>query len=146
MTTTTVDDQILAMLDVTPFHLYVDGESPTANAVFEGNPQADEEAKIIAVPLPYLVYVTTPGYDRDARQCGDVGGRVLEFQVSAIGDTQWQAKWALDKARELLSRKRLGRSLIQRSPDNLRVRKDDDYTRPGGEPLFYGVDRYSVAI
>lgn len=146
MTTTLIDDEILALLAVSPFHLYDAGAVATPNAIFEGYPQADETEKIIAVPLPYLVYVTTPGFDNDLRQCGDVAGRVLEFQIAAIGEAQWQAKWALDHARAVLSRRRLGRALIRRSPDNLYVRRESEFTRPDGGPLFHGVDRYAVAI
>lgn len=146
MTTTIVDDEILTLLAVSPFHLYDPSVTATVNAIFDGYPEADETEKVISIPLPYLVYVTTPGYDNDPRQCGDVGGRVLEFQVTAVGRSQRQAKWALDHAREALSRKRLGRALIVRSEDNLYVRRDDEFTRPDGGPLFLGVDRYAVAI
>jgi hypothetical protein len=113
--------------------------------VHDGYVKADETAKVISVALPYVVFYSSPGYDNDLRFFG-AGGRVLEFQVTAVGATREQAKWALDKARVALSRQRLGDAVIRRSDDNAYVRRDDDYTRPGGGPLFYGVDRYGVAV
>jgi hypothetical protein len=129
------DDDVLALLEAVP----------NLN-VHDGYVDVDETAMVISVPLPYVVFYSTPGYDRDDRQDGRVNGRVVEFQVTGVGGTREQAKWALDKARGALSRQRLGDALIRRSDDNQYVRRDDDYTRPGGEPLFYGVDRYGVAV
>lgn len=140
------DDDLLAMLAVAPLHLFVKGESPSPNTVFDGYVDADETAKVISVPLPYVVFYSTPGYDNDERQSGEVAGRVVQFQITGVGMDRNQAKWVLEKARDALSRKRLNDNLIIRDPENLHVRRDDTYTRPGGEPLFYGVDRYAVAI
>ena len=112
--------------------------------VHDGYINADETTKVISVSLPYVVFYSTPGYDNDLRFFG-AGGRVVEFQVTGVGATREQAKWALDKARDALNRQRLNGSVIRRSDDNAMVRRDDDYTRPGGGPLFYGVDRYGVA-
>ncbi len=114
--------------------------------VHDGYVDVDETQKVISVPLPYVVFWSTPGYDNDARQDGRVAGRVVDFQITGVGGTREQAKWVLDKARGALSRKRLNGSLIIRDDDNQFVRRDDDYTRPGGGPLFYGVDKYAVAV
>ena len=141
------DSDLLAMLDASPSLVFVPRGTPgVPNAVYDGYVDADETAKVIAVPLPYVVFYSTPGYDNDARQSGQVAGRVVEFQITGIGGTREQAKWVLDKARTALSRKRLNGNLIKRDDANLPVRRDDDYTQPGGAPLFYGVDRYSVAV
>ena len=128
------DSDLLALLEAVP----------NLN-VHDGYVDADETEKVISVPLPYVVFYSTPGYDNNERQCGGVGGRVVEFQITGVGGTREQAKWALDQARTALSRKRLNGSLIRRFDDNQFVRRDDDYTRPSGDPLFYGVDRYGVA-
>lgn len=114
--------------------------------VHDGYVDVDETQKVISVPLPYVVFWSTPGYDNDARQDGRVAGRVVDFQITGVGGTREQAKWVLDQARGALSRKRLNGSLIIRDDDNQFVRRDDDYTRPGGGPLFYGVDKYAVAV
>lgn len=137
------------MLDASPTLVYIDeqtGGPGVKNAVYWGYLDVDEAAKVINVPLPYLVLNSSPGYDRDERYSGSVNGRVLEFQLTGVGESERQAKWILDQARTMLSRKRLAGALIKRSDDNLNVRRDDDYTRPGGDPIFYGVDRYAVAV
>lgn len=129
------DDDLIAMLRAAP-HL----------TVYDGDVDVDEEEKDILVPLPYIVYVSTPGYDRDERLGGQVGGRVLEFDLMGVGEDRNQTKDVLNRAREAVSRKYLNGNLIFRNDDNFRVRREDTYTRPGNEPIFYGVDRYSVAI
>lgn len=141
------DSDILAMLDASPV-LVVVGEGKTGgiNSVYQGFPAVDTTAKVITLPLPYAVFITSPGYDRDERHSGDVGGRVLEFQLTGVGQSEKQAKFVLDEARKVLNRKRLNGSLIKRAPDNQLARRDDDYTRVGGQPIFYAVDRYSVAV
>lgn len=129
------DDDLLALLNA------------IANLdAYDGFVEADETEKVISVPLPYVVFYSTPGYDNDERLCGGVGGRVLEFSVTGVGVDRWQAKWALDQARSVLNRRRLNGNLIRRSEDNESVRREDTYTRPGGDPLFYGIDKYAVAV
>lgn len=128
------DDDLLTMLRAVP----------NLN-VYDGFVDADETEKVIDVPLPYVVFYSSPGSDRDGRLCGGVGGRVLQFSVTGVGGDRQQAKWALDKARAALSRQRLNTALIRRSDDNQPVRREDVYTRPEGLPLFYGIDQYGVA-
>lgn len=114
--------------------------------VYDGFVNTDASVKVISVPLPYVVFYSSPGFDINERQNGGVGGRAVEFQITGVGGTREQAKWALDKARTALSRVRLDGALIRRSDDNQPVRRDDEFTRTGGGPLFYGVDRYTVAV
>lgn len=114
--------------------------------VYDGYVNADDTLKVIAVPLPYVVFYSTPGYDNNKRMCGGVSGRVLEFTVTGVGGTVEQTKWALDKARTVLSRQRLNGNLIIRDDSNDPVRREDTYSQPGGLPLFYGIDRYGVAV
>lgn len=145
----TAEDDLLAMLDASSVLVYIDEESGdrgVPNAVYWGYVDVDEVAKVINVPLPYIVFNSSPGYDGTGRFCGQVGGRVLEFQLKGVGESEKQVGWVLSEARKMLSRKRLDGSLIKRSDDNLEWRRDDDYTRPGGDPIFYGVDRYGVAV
>ena len=143
------DTDLLAMLDASSVLVYIDeeaGDPGVPNAVYWGHIDVDEAEKVINVPLPYLVFNTSPGYDNNERYCGDVGGRVLEFDLKGVGVSERQAKWILDEGRKMLNRKRLNGSLIKRSDDNLNVRRDDDFTSSGGGPVFYGVDRYAVAV
>jgi len=143
----TADVDVLAKLDASPTLVVVaEGKTGGMNSVYRGFPAVDTTVKVITLALPYLVYVTSPGYDRDERFSGSVSGRVLDFQLTGVGQSETQAKWILDQARTVLNRKRLNGSLIKRSDDNQFVRRDDDYTRSGGLPIFFGVDRYSVAV
>lgn len=143
----TADSDLLAMLEASPtLTVVVEGGTGGANSVYQGYPAVDTTTKVINLPLPYLVYVTSPGYDRDERFSGSVRGRVLDFQLTGVGQTATQAKWVLEEARKVLNRKRLNGSLIKRTPGNLPARADDDYTRTGGLPIFSGVDKYKVAI
>lgn len=131
----TTDDDILELLTDAGLNVY------------DGFIQVDTEDKVITAALPYVVFYSSPGYDNDERFSYAVGGRVIEFQVTGVGVTREQAKWVLDKARAVLNRQRLASGeMIRRFDDNAPVRRDDDYTRPGGKPLFYGVDKYGVAV
>jgi hypothetical protein len=141
------DADILALLDASStLTVVAEGKTGGINSVYQGFPAVDTTAKVVTLALPYLVFITSPGYDRDERYSGDVNGRVLDFQLTGVGQSMAQAKFVLDEARKVLNRKRLDGSLIKRSPDNALVRRDDDYTRSGGLPIFFGVDRYSVAV
>lgn len=135
MAIVTVDDELLTLLRAVP----------NLN-VYDGYVEADETAKVISVPLPYVAYFASTGYDNDERFCGNAGGRVVEFSLTGVGSTREQAMWALNKARTALSRKRIDGRLIRHDGSNVSVRRDDDYTRPGGGPLFYGIDGYTVAV
>lgn len=142
------DTDILGLLDASDVLFvfdYASGDTGVAGSVYDGVVEVDETEKVVAVPLPYIVFWSSPGYDNNGRFDGNVGDRVNEFQIKGVGEDRTQAKWVLDQARAVLSRKRLNGNLIKRSDDNLPVRREDDYTRPGGAPLFYGVDKYSVA-
>lgn len=114
--------------------------------VYDGYVDADEAQHVISVPLPYVVFFSSPGYDNNKRLAGGVNGRVLEFTITGVGGTREQAKWAMDKARGALSRKRLNGNLIIRDDNNDPVRREDDFSQPGGLPLFYGIDKYGVAV
>lgn len=141
------DNDLLAMLDASPSLVFVPrGQPGVPNAVYDGYVDADESAKVISIPLAYLVFYSSTDRDNDSRQSGQVAGRVVTFQLTGVGETRDQAKWILGKARDVLSRKRLNGNLIIRDDDGQMVRRSDDYTRPGGLPLFFGVDRYSVAV
>lgn len=114
--------------------------------VWDGGPDVDETEKVIGVDLPYVAFWSSTGTPRSRRKGGRAAGRVLEFSITGVGVDRRQAKWALDRAREALEGRRLGKNLITHTDDSQDVRRDDDFTRVGGEPLFYGVDKYAVAI
>lgn len=147
------DEAILALLDASPVLFLFDtaeGGVGEAGSVYDGSVEVDKAAKVISVPLPYIAYFSSLGYDHDERLGGRVGGRVKQFQLTGVGQTREQAGWVLERGREALSRKR---PMVNSQPaglillrDSMQVRRDDEYTRPGGKPLFYGVEQYEVAI
>jgi hypothetical protein len=143
------DRALLQMLDESDTLVYVDAEKGgpnVVNAVYWGYLDVNETDKIIDVPLPYLVYNSSPGYDRDPRFSGSVTGSVLEFTLKGVGEDESQAKWVLAEGRKMLNRRRVEGALIKRTLDNQQVRRDDDYTRPGGDPLFSVLEKYTVPI
>lgn len=141
-----VEAAILALLDSSPSLTVVPrGGKAVPRAVYDGQVEVDEAEKVILVPLPYLVFWGSPGYDRDERLSGQVAGRVKEFRLTGVGETREQAQWILDRARDALSRKRIDGRLIRHDESNAEIRRADDYTSPGGAPLFYGSDGYAVA-
>lgn len=128
----TVDEQLLALLESMTF------------IVYDGYVEVDETDKVITAPLPHAVFYSSTGEDTSRRLSGHVGGRIIDFQIMSIGSTREQAKWAADKSRDTLDRTPLNGSRIIHQVGQV-IRRDDDYTRPGGGPLFYGVDQYAVA-
>ena len=143
----TADSDVLAKLDASPALVVVaEGKTGDINSVYRSRPAVDTAAKTIIVPLPYLVYSGSMGYDRDERYSGSVGGKVQPFRLTGVGQSEDQVKWILGKAEEVLNRRRLNGSLIKRTLDDQPIRPDDDYTRPGGEPIYYAVQSYNVAV
>lgn len=118
--------------------------------VHDGKVDVDEVKKIVMADLPYAVVYTGLGRDIDERQGGRPGGRAVPVRVGFVGGTQLQALATGERVRTALSRKQVtvnGRkSGLIHLIDSDTVRPDDAYTRPGGEPLFYGADVYEVGI
>jgi len=133
----TFDDALLALLRT----------DPVLN-VHDGYVDTDESQKVISVPLPYAVFFSGLGDDIDERLGGRVGGSAIPFQTTYVGGTREQARWAGQKARDAISRKRVtvgGReSGLIRLDASQKIVREDTYTRPGGGPLFYGVDQWEV--
>ncbi|MDR6117271.1 hypothetical protein QE370_000455 [Aeromicrobium sp. SORGH_AS981] len=112
--------------------------------VHDGQVDVDETNKVILVELPYVVFWSTSSRDRVVGFSGGARGRVEQFQLTGVGETREQAKAVLEKARAVLNRRRIAGGLCKRDDDNPSVRRDDIYTRPGGGPVFYGADRYTL--
>lgn len=109
---------------------------------------SDGDAKTISAPLPYLFFTSRPGEVFARRATGLSRDRGTEFQVTAVGETREQAVLAGDKAEALLDGKSIvadGRThIISRTDEAPPISRDDEWTRPGGRPLFLDVRRYSV--
>lgn len=132
-----VDTAVLALLRAVPNLNVWDGDVG----------DADEQEKTISAPLPYVVLYSTPGRPTNGR-LGARRGRAAEFQVTFVGKTREQAKWAAEKVDAALDNAHItiagrGRQ-IRRSDDISYVRRDDVWTRPDGGPLFTGPLRYVV--
>ena len=110
----------------------------------------DRDAKIVTAALPYLAYFSSLGDDSNRRVNGANGRRSVFFQVTYVGETREQAKWAGERQRAALADRTItipGRKAWRIVlGESQRIRRDDDAARPDGSPLFYGVDLYSVAI
>lgn len=113
---------------------------------------SDENEHTISAPLPYVVlYSMSPVPEGESRSLvGSAGADELEWQISGVGSTREQAKWALAKARAALADKRLTalpqKPVVRQTDDRFMVRRDDTWTRPGGGPLFFGADRYAACL
>lgn len=136
-----VDDAVLTIL-----RSIADDEAPLG--VYDSDVTgANLETKVISVPLPYVVFYSTPGYGINPRMSGR-RGRAVEFTVNAVGISRDQAKWAGQRAEDGLDGRRIELvqpRLIRRTDDNAYVRRDDTWTRPKGLPLFTDSRRYSIA-
>lgn len=138
MSAAEVSTEVLTLLDAVPNLNVWDGDVG----------DSDPTDMVITAELPYVVFYSTPGYPAEAgRRVGAVQRRrVVEFQVNGAGETREQAQWALSEAETALDGKVLdiagARRRIRRTDDNLFVRKDPTWTRPGGAPLFFGVLRF----
>jgi phage gp37-like protein len=112
---------------------------------------SNPDTKVISAALPYVVFYgqSDDGSPGDSL-AGPSGAHLSGFQLTGVGETREQARWALEQARAVLDRKRVtfaaGSRLVRATDDQQYVRRDDTWTRPGGAPLFFGVDRYAVLI
>ena len=146
-----IDDQILAALKVAVPPVDVDGDGNLEDRVHDGFvPVADTDSNVITAALPYVAYFSSLGDDSNWRLAGYKARRSMFFQVTYVGASRAQAKWAGERQRAALADKvvtipgrRSWRVLLGESQ---RIRRDDDAARPDGSPLFYGVDLYSLAV
>lgn len=139
---TSADDAVvLATLDAVPNLNVYDGHVT----------DSDPSTMIVTAALPYVVlYRFGDDAEPGDSLAGTSGAHLSRFQVTAVGETAEQARWAAEKARTVLDRVRLtfpsGSRFVRHDGTSLAVVRDDTWTRPGGKPLFSGVDRYAVLI
>ena len=127
------------------------GEAPLP--VFDGEtvPTSENDDKVIVAPVPYLVAFFNLGDEAGRRLDGFPSQLNPSFQVTYVGGTREQAKWAGRKQRAALRGVRLDlgdgkRSWMVRCIDSQLITRDRNARRAGNEPLFYGVDRYESTI
>lgn len=106
----------------------------------------------ISYPVPFATYTSTLGDDDNARLTARKVRRSVAFYLIYVGETRDQAKWAGERLRLKLQRKRLTVPGFRTWPIALelggsdRIRRDDNTMRSDGSPLYYGIDRYAVSI
>lgn len=129
-----VDNAVLALLRAVPNLRVHDGDVTGA----------DWDEKVIAAPLPYAIFFTTPGAPVTPRLSGR-NARTQTFTINSVGSTREQAVFIGDRTEAALQGVRIlnGRR-IGRTDDQPFVRRDDEWTRPGGAPLFTDSRRYSI--
>jgi hypothetical protein len=128
----TVDDQILTLLNAAP---------AIAN-VHDGYVDADESAKVISVPLPFVLYYGKRTSPTNAR----AGGRAERGNIVAMtcaGQTRQQADWLADKVGAALDGAPLGNRTVT-FLDRDDPHRDKTYTRPDNRPIFYAAIRFTV--
>lgn len=150
-----VDDAIIAAVaaeGLTLYNAFVPSDQD--NDAFE--PGDPGEPRVITVEFPFAVLYSNLGDDNIRRLGGRSSQRSVFFQVTSVGLTPAQAKWAAARQRRALKDRRLevidpetdtpyriGRISVDESQ---RMRRDDETTDPNGNPAFYLVDTYSVKV
>lgn len=105
----------------------------------------------LAYKLPYYVYTSNVGADSNRRLAGRRVRRSVFFTVKYIGGDQAQTKFAGEKSRGLLERRRIvvpgyDQTWAIECEESQRIFRDDDAVQLNGKPLYYGTDFYAVAL
>lgn len=112
--------------------------------------EPDTQRQVVPYETPYAVYYSSVGTDDRRRITGRSARRSVFFSITYIGGDRNQAKWLGEKIRDLLNDKPIvipgHNSWLCQLQESQRVRRDDEVVRPGGKPLFYGVDNYALPI
>jgi hypothetical protein len=126
--------------------------SPGNLNVHVGNvTDSDGDAKTISAPLPYVLYSSSLPFGPLARLGGSQPD-VTSFTVSYVHSTLEGCKAVALAVRRLLDGAELSvagkPARIRLSADDrhggVSVGRDQVWTRPGGLPLFYAMDRWNV--
>lgn len=109
-------------------------------------PVDDSDPNIVTAALPYVVFYSNIGMPEELRRMSGRNARDdVDFQVTYVGGTRDQAKWAGERARGALRNLRLHPNGPRvRVVESQRVLKDNDAHQPNGGALFYGVDQYAA--
>lgn len=108
---------------------------------------SDDDAKTISAPLPYALFTSLLPFGTSPR-IGGTRANTTEFTVSYVNATTDGCKAVAVAVRGLLDGHELpglGRIRLMDRDEPVIVRRDPTWTRPGGGPLFFAVDRYFVA-
>lgn len=109
---------------------------------------SDDSAKTVSAPVPYLLYSSGVGYA--SRRAGGWAGRTVPFTVTYTHGTFYGAKAVALATRDYLDGAtvtidgRVRRIRLQDPDENVVVEHDREWSRPGGEALYFGMDRFWV--
>lgn len=122
-------------------------EEPTNLNVHVGHvTDSDEQTKTISAPLPYVRINAGVGFKPSTR-AGGRAGAALRFTIASVGATEEQARavaravrtWMHDGTVTAGSR---DYRIRLDEPEDTIITHDPTWNRPGGGPLFYGIDEY----
>lgn len=121
--------------------------------VWEGETGIDgvvDTKQPVTYEVPFATYTSAVGDDDNPRLTGRKVRRSVPFYLTYVGTTVEQTKWAGERLRLKLQRKRLVIPGYRLWPIQLevsdRIRPDFNVMRPDGSPLYYGIDEYAVSI
>lgn len=150
-----VDRAIIAAVAAQGVDMH-EGDVPTEQDAM--NP----DVRVITVGFPYAVLFSNFGDDNAPRLSGRSSQRSVFFQVTYVGLSMDQAKWVGRRQRAALGDKRLTvyrddpatgeqttatyRTGLISVDESQRVRADHEATDPEGQPVFFGVDTYSMNV
>lgn len=131
---------------------------PTPEQVHDGlvtlPRSAPGEPVVVRYELPYVTFTSSVGAVSNRRLAGRVGRHSAFWSLMFVGETREQTiacgqvcRNALLDVRPQIEHDTLGeyRFWPIELEESQRVYRDDDAVNIGGNPLFYGVDNYSVA-
>lgn len=110
---------------------------------------SDDSTMTVSAPLPYLVFASGLGHASSLR-VGGRSGRTMPFSVSFVHGSYQGAKAIGLAVRDYLDGYRLvidgrERMIHLDSPlSDVVVEHDQQWSRPNGSALFFGVDRFWI--
>lgn len=120
--------------------------------VNDGAVDMDDAGQVVLCPVPYVVYWSDLGRPEARRMNGRASVTAVGFQVTYVGESREQAKWAGEKQRAALEGLAIPvpgrRSWLVTLDDTQRVIPDGSAWLPGtpARRPFYGVDQYTLAV
>lgn len=121
----------------------------TGRPVAEDKVPVADDGKTVQLQAPYFAYYSNIGEPRNRDLAGLAKSTVTEFQVTYVGITRDQAKWAGERARTALTATKMAPYGRPRVVESQRVREDTDarvLVDDRYRTLFYGVDIYRVVV
>lgn len=108
------------------------------------------QVRVVSYALPYIVYTSSQGDDDNPRLSGRKLRNSVFIGLKFVGIDRNQVKWAQERVRGQLERRRLiipgHKSWPAKLDSCTRVWRDDDAMRPDGSALFYADEAWSLSV